>query len=146
MRILVDANVLLRAVGSNLTDRELANGAVQRLLKRRDEPVVVPQVLYEWWVVATRPRAVNGLGLDAPSAFSVLKTLESYFTLIPDDGSIYNEWRRLVAVFGVSGKNAHDARLVAAMNVHEINHILTFNRQDFTRYSQLTILTPAAIQ
>jgi predicted nucleic acid-binding protein len=44
-----------------------------------------------------------------------------------------------------TGKSTHDARLVAAMRVHQVTHILTFNIQDFTRYPGINILSPQAI-
>jgi predicted nucleic acid-binding protein len=37
--------------------------------------------------------------------------------------------------YGVSGVQAYDARLVAAMIVHHVMHILTFNTADFARYA-----------
>jgi hypothetical protein len=40
------------------------------------------------------------------------------------------------------GKNAHDARLVAAMRVHGLTHLLTFNAQDFRRYPGINVVTP----
>ena len=43
---------------------------------------------------------------------------------------------------GVSGKKTHDARLVAAMTVHRIDHILTFNTDDFARYTGIQVLHP----
>jgi predicted nucleic acid-binding protein len=48
---------------------------------------------------------------------------------------VYTEWRRLVVSFEVSGMQVHDARIVAAMIVHGVTHILTFNTADFVRYS-----------
>jgi hypothetical protein len=38
--------------------------------------------------------------------------------------------------------NAHDARLVAAMIVHGVTHLLTFNGADFARYSGIRITDP----
>jgi predicted nucleic acid-binding protein len=55
--------------------------------------------------------------------------------VLADAPSIYPEWKRLVLAFGVSGVQVHDARLVAAMKVNGITHILTFNTGDFVRYS-----------
>jgi hypothetical protein len=52
------------------------------------------------------------------------------------------EWQRLVVQHDVKGRNAHDARLVAAMNVHGVGHILTFNITDFTRYPGIIVLDP----
>ena len=42
----------------------------------------------------------------------------------------------------VLGKEAYDAKLVAAMRVHQIKRILTYNEQDFRRYEDLQILHP----
>ena len=43
------------------------------------------------------------------------------------------------------GKNAHDAHLVAAMMVHGIAQILTFNIADFQRYQSVTVLEPRQV-
>ena len=45
----------------------------------------------------------------------------------------------------VLGRNAHDPRLVAAMVVHGLTHLLTFNAGDFARYPGLTVLDPATV-
>lgn len=63
----------------------------------------------------------------------------------PDSDDVYPEWRRLVVTHAVSGKKAHDARLVAAMTVNGITHILTFNVDDFTRYAGINVLHPAQL-
>lgn len=47
---------------------------------------------------------------------------------------LQNAWEQLVQRYSVTGKSAHDARLVAAMVVHGVRGILTFNAHDFTRY------------
>lgn len=54
--------------------------------------------------------------------------------LLPDSPAIYPQWRQFVTTFNVSGVQVHDARLVAAMNVHGVTHILTLNTTDFVRY------------
>jgi predicted nucleic acid-binding protein len=43
----------------------------------------------------------------------------------------------------VSGKSAHDARIVAAMIVHGIERLVTFNVRDFKRYEGIIIITLA---
>jgi predicted nucleic acid-binding protein len=42
----------------------------------------------------------------------------------------------------VIGKNGPDARLVAAMFVHGINRLLTFNKTDFARYPFIGAVSP----
>jgi len=47
-----------------------------------------------------------------------------------------------VASHQVLGKNAYDARLAAAMEVHNVPNILTFNCGDFRRYSSVNAIHP----
>lgn len=103
--------------------------------------------MVEFWVVTTRPQAVNGLGLSTADADAERRRLESLFPLLPDPPDLYARWVGLVNQFGVSGKPAHDARIVAAMLAHELTHILTFNGGDFRRYAPLGIVAidPATV-
>lgn len=106
---------------------------------------LVPQALYEFWVVCTRPVAVNGLGKSAADSANELSNLKSFFTLLPDSPAIFPEWERLVTSLAVIGKGAHDARIVAAMIVNGVTHLLTFNDADFTRYAMISAITPDAV-
>ena len=45
----------------------------------------------------------------------------------------------------VKGKNVHDARIVAAMNVNGITQLLTFNTADFKRFPGIILLAPGAL-
>jgi predicted nucleic acid-binding protein len=65
--------------------------------------------------------------------------------LLPDGPPVYAAWRDLVAAHSVSGKQVHDARLVAAMMVHGVTHLLTLNTADFTRYREITAVHPRAL-
>ena len=67
MQILVDTNLLLRAAQPNLPHRSAALAAMQTCRFGGHELVLVPQVLYEFWVVATRSERQNGLGLTLPT-------------------------------------------------------------------------------
>ncbi len=50
----------------------------------------------------------------------------------------------MVVKHSVQGAKVHDTRLVAAMNVHGVARILTFNGNDFTRFG-IDILDPSVI-
>jgi len=63
---------------------------------------------------------------------------------MPETRAIYPAWKRLVIQYEVSGKPAHDARLVAAMQVHGISDILTFDRAGFSRYP-IKVVHPAEV-
>ena len=55
MRILLDTNVLLGIADKSHVMHQEAVDAVELLDERGHECVIVPQVIYEYWVVATRP-------------------------------------------------------------------------------------------
>jgi predicted nucleic acid-binding protein len=142
MSSLVDTNILTRIIHKTDPLHPAALGALAVLRRQNDDLFVVPQNLYELWVVCTRPAAQNGLGMSVDEIIAELVTLKQLFALLPDTATLFPEWERLVTQYQVVGKNAHDARLVAAMNVHGINRLLTFNAQDFQRYQGITILSP----
>jgi predicted nucleic acid-binding protein len=142
MRTLLDTNVVSRLTPSPHAINQVAVGAVAALTQHGDEIVIVPQNLYEFWVVATRPLAQNGQGLSPSQVQAEVTRLKSLFTLLDDTPAIYPQWEHLVTQHQVLGKNAHDARLVAAMLVHGITRLLTFNPGDFQRFTGISVLTP----
>jgi len=71
--------------------------------------------------------------------------LKSMFVLLPDTPAIYPVWESLVTQYQVSGKPAHDARLVAAMQVHGLTAILTFDRSGFSRFPGIEVVHPAEV-
>jgi predicted nucleic acid-binding protein len=145
MNVLLDTNILSRMAQPGHVQHQAALDATTALRFRGDVLCLVPQVLYEYWVVATRPAAVIGLGFPVPVVAAELIRIMSFFPLLPDTATIFPEWERLVTAHHVTGKNAHDARLVVAMSVHGLTHLLTFNTADFARYPGVTALDPAVV-
>lgn len=145
MRLLLDTNVLLRLAQVASPDHSAAKGAVLQLADDGHQLCLVPQVVYEFWVVATRPVEVNGLGMDPETAEKSLEGLARDYILLRDERGIFDRWRSLIRTYDVLGKNAHDARLVAAMLRHGLTHLITFNTADFVRYSGVVAHAPAAI-
>jgi hypothetical protein len=124
----------------------VALAAVEALERRGCKLIVAPQCLTEFWVAATRPKGEpsNGLGMSPQEARDFLAEFLSLYAFVEDTPAVFSEWFRLVQAFGVSGKPAHDARLVAVMRVHGIGRMLTFNTRHFRRYEGmgLTFLHP----
>ena len=144
MSVLVDTNVLLRRVQTGHAHHEIAIRAVSRLIQAREPTHFALQNIAEFWNVATRPIASNGFGYSIASVLHEVQKIEGSLTLLADTAATYAEWRRLVVQHSVTGVQVHDARLVAIMNVHKIDQLLTFNVDDFTKYG-IQVLTPAAI-
>lgn len=147
MRYLLDTNILLRIAQRNHPMHRDARECVRVLFRRNDVIQIVPQVLFEFWVVATRPVESNGLGLGVDVVKRKLERAEAFLDLLLDTAAIYHEWLRLVHAHSVAGVGAHDARIVAAMKVHGIQHLVTFNRDDFKRFhgTEITVITPEDI-
>ena len=138
----VDTNVLLRTTDAGKTAQSAAEGAIETLRLSGETLSIFPQNLIEFWAVATRPFANNGLGLSVAQAAAQLNSLKSMFPVLPDTPEIFSEWERIVVQHKVSGKQAHDARLVAAMNVRNLTQLLTFNTSDFKRFTGITAINP----
>lgn len=107
--------------------------SVARLLAAGDSVYFTLQNMPEFWNVATRPAAHNGLGFSVALALGEMEKIERFLTALPGSPAVYGEWKRLVVHHSVLGSKVHDARLVATMNVHGIRRILTFNSGDFAR-------------
>lgn len=145
MSYLVDTNIFLR-VANPADPRRAECVAVLDLLRgAEDDSFTCAQVLIEYWVTATRPTDVNGLGLDAAQSARNLDLMVSMFPCLPEPSDMAQRWRQVVEANGVLGKPAHDARLVALMQAHGISNILTLNVNDFTRYQEITPITPAEV-
>lgn len=145
MRILVDTNVLVRLAETGHASHATARAAVKTLSTDEHVLAIVPQVIYEFWAVATRGVAANGLGHEPPVAARLVEEFEALFVTLRDERAIYGRWRDLVTEKAVRGYKSHDARLVAAMGRHAIGHILTFNDRDFRRFDGVEILEPALV-
>jgi predicted nucleic acid-binding protein len=144
MRILLDSNVLLRLSLPNHPHSADAANAVE-LLQSRHQCVISPQAIYEFWVVATRPTDVNGLGYSPELAARERDWFLQLFNLLRDERAVYERWQELVDSYQIKGVRAHDVRYVAALQRHAITHFLTFNARDFRHFSGVVVLTPQQV-
>ena len=69
-------------------------------------------------------------------------SLERFYKLVPETPAVYTHWKAILNDFVVNGKLGHDAHLVAGMLANGITEILTFNDQDFIRFTGITTVNP----
>lgn len=143
MKSALDTNIALRFANRQDPQHALVAACVQRASDQGDELCIAAQVLYEFWVVATRPAEVNGLGLPVADAADAVARLRRSFTLLDDPARLVDEWLALCQRHDVKGKPAHDARLVAWMQLHAIARLITLNEGDFARFKEINCLNPA---
>jgi len=68
------------------------------------------------------------------------------FLFLLETPAIYPVWETPVTQHKVTGKPAHDARLVAAMQVHGLTAILTFDKTGFSRFPGIEVVHPEQIK
>jgi predicted nucleic acid-binding protein len=140
-RYLVDTNVLLRAADPHSVQYLVAVAAISKLTSQSDRIWLAPQVISEFWVVATRPANVNGFGWSFETVDAAVTRLLNEFPVLPETPNLFAEWHRLVVQYRVMGKQAHDARLIAIMKNNGVTHILTFNVNNFGAFD-ITVVSP----
>jgi predicted nucleic acid-binding protein len=143
--IQLDSGVLTRLAQKDHRDHAVAASCILVLHAQGETLGLLPQNIYEFWTVATRPRtAAEGLGLTPVQAKAQVERFVAMFTLqFTDDRGLYQQWSKLAETHSCSGKAAHDARIIAAMNLLGLSHLLTFNPRDFQRYTPaITLLNP----
>jgi predicted nucleic acid-binding protein len=145
MSIQLDTSILTRLCRPNDPAHTTARNAVAKLQAVGRILEIVPQNLYEFWTVATRPVAGNGLGLTVHEAHAEILRLRALFPLRLDDPAIVDVWESLVVAHVCKGKVSHDARLVGAMQMRGVQEILTFNVADFARFSGIFVIDPATV-
>lgn len=136
--------MLLRIVDTSSPKHASAVSAV-RIIGEQHRIVIVPQVAYEFWAVATRTVDANGLGMNVTQADQHLSDIVNEFPMLRDERGIAQHWWELVRKHAVTGVKSHDARIVAAMQRHGITQLLTFSARDFSIYSSIVVLTPESI-
>jgi predicted nucleic acid-binding protein len=141
-RWLVDTNVLVRVAQPASGPFETARSAVEALKVEGSSLHIVPQNLVEFWAVATRPPENNGLGMTDAEAIRNVNWLESALDLLPEPPETFDQWKGIVVRHRVRGKSVYDARLVAAMIVNGVDHLLTLNAADFARYPEVRAVHP----
>ena len=145
MDILADTNILIRRINRYDAQHKETRSALRLLAEQGHRVCIVPQNVIEFWTVSTRPQDRNGLGLLPSQVERIATRIESNFHLLPETAEIFPQWKRLVAAHSVSGLKVYDARLVASALVSGIQDILSFNGDDFRRYTGVRIIHPRDI-
>jgi predicted nucleic acid-binding protein len=149
MAYLLDTSILGRLANRADPKYSVADTAVAKLFHAQEVLHITAQNLIEFRNVATRPVAVNGLGLTASEAESKAAIFEASFSFLPETPDIFPDWKSLVSALSVIGKQVHDARLVAICQVYGVSHLLTFNANHFATLARgtkgLVIVDPASV-
>jgi predicted nucleic acid-binding protein len=142
MAVLIDASALLRVHDTRHPQRQAMSLLLVPDRAARHRLCLCAQTMIEFWVVATRPPANNGFGLTPHEVSADLDRYLKLLPRLPEPPDVADRWLRLVTHHGVSGKPAHDVRLVALMEAHGVRRLLTLNPGDFARYPNVECVAP----
>ncbi|MCC5664403.1 type II toxin-antitoxin system VapC family toxin [Nostoc sp. CHAB 5784] len=142
---LLDTNIIIRFTDTNSPEYDLINNAISQILVEGGQCFITSQVITEFWVVATRPITVNGLGWTVEKTEQAVQMLINQFDLLEETPAIFPQWLSLVTSHKILGKRAHDLRIQAVMLAHNTSHILTLNPQDFVAIEGLIIIHPNSL-
>ncbi len=133
-RVFIDTNILIYASISGSPFCQLARDAIQRLEKEHAELFISRQVLREYLASMTRPDMLTK-ELSRKSVVNAVRNFEEDFTVFNDDPVVTEQLLELIETVSVSGKQIHDANIVATMLVNDVHELLTHNVSDFKRFS-----------
>lgn len=130
----VDTNVLLRSLIDQFPESKACREAVFAQRKAGAEMWISRQVVRELLVQLTHPRTLT-TPLTPEQVQTQVKTILTLFRVADETSVTTQTLLTLMDDYPVSGKQIHDANIVAAMLTNGIDTLLTLNAADFNRYS-----------
>jgi predicted nucleic acid-binding protein len=132
--IFIDTNVLVFATIPSSPFHQPAIAALHALAQTGVETWISRQVVREYLVQLTRP-GVLPLPLSAQLAGQQAETLTTLYRVADENGAVFRELLTLLRAGLASGKQVHDANVVATCLAWGIPRLLTHNVADFQRFS-----------
>ena len=126
----IDTNILVYA---NLALSPFHAQAVERLHSLNDCNVdlwISRQILREYLVAMTRPGDLTGQ-IPIPSLVEDVRYFSDRFCVAEENPEVTEQLMLLMEQIPTSGRQIHDANIVAIMQVYSIQNLLTHNVADF---------------
>ena len=133
---MLDTSILLTATNESRAGHEQALDVINSWPAQGTTLYTSGQIIREYLSVATRPAALNGLGLTVPDALDNARAFRSRMLLLAEDAKVADRLAELLEESKSSGKQVHDANVVATMLVYGVDLVVTLNTGDFARFAQ----------
>ena len=132
--VFVDTNVLLAATVPSRAEHEAATRVLNDWPQRGVRLCTSGQILREYLVVATRPAEVNGLALEMAEARANVAAMLARMRFLEENPLVFARLQSLLDGVDCSGKQVHDANVVATALIHDVESIVTANVDHFLRF------------
>jgi len=139
--VFVDTNVLVYATRPSVAQHAAALAALTRLEGEGSTLWVSPQVLREYLAAVTRPQATAS-ALQMATAIADVRRFRAAFDVAGERPSVLDRLLDLLATHSGTGRQVHDANIVATMLEQGIRRLLTFNAADFRRFARIIHIEP----
>jgi predicted nucleic acid-binding protein len=139
--VFVDTNVLVYATRPAAAEYTAALAALTRLEGEGSTLWVSSQVLREYLAVVTRPQATVP-ALPMATALADVRKFRAAFDTAEERPNVLDRLLDLLAAHRGSGRQVHDANVVATMLEHGVRRLLTFNAADFRRFARIIDIEP----
>ena len=137
--VVVDTNVLLAATDRSRDHHEAATRFLNEEVRRL---AVCPQVVREYLAVASRPVAVNGLGLSCEDAVANVEQFLEGLEVLAEGPATTRSLMNLVVTCPSVGNQVHDANVVAVALAHRAVAIVTDTARHFARFAHMVVVEP----
>ena len=143
---LLDTNVLVYAEQDMSPHHGASKSLRDRVLTGEVAACISPQVLNEFFAIATNPRRVD----QALSVQEAIDQVKKYYRAkrlikIYPGTNIIERVISLLETRPVSGADIHDLHLVATILENDVTRIYTYNAADFAHISEIEVLNPEEI-
>jgi predicted nucleic acid-binding protein len=135
--LFVDTNILVFATDADSPFQSAAETELEQWRKQGTHLYIGVQVLREYLAVTTRPASGQVAPPDYPAILGNMASFRSEFHVLEDTRLASEKLGEMVQRFAVKGRQVHDANIAASMLIHGLQHLLTHNASDFTRFSPL---------
>lgn len=134
--VFVDTNVLIYGTRPLSGHHAVAERALTRLASDGSPLWVSPQVLREYLAAVTRPQA-TAPALPIATAIADVCRFRVVFQMAEERPGVLDRLLQILATHRATGRQVHDANIVATRLGHGERNILTFNEADFRRFAGL---------
>jgi predicted nucleic acid-binding protein len=132
-RLFVDTNILVYVTDPQAPEHARAVSALFAAQSRGMSLMISMQVLREYLAVATR----NKSNVQLRNVFENVRLFRRRLKVVEDRRRTMDYLLRLLEEVPTTGRQIHDANIVATMQANNIRSLLTHNTADFKRFSHL---------
>jgi len=139
--VFVDTNVWVARIIEEHVFHQRALDKLNELSEHEELFCISSQIIREFISVCTL-----GRGLSRPLTWEEIQpqidTLLSQTVLLHENEASIRKLVEIGKLHSVKGKQIHDTNIAATMLAHGLSRLLTFNPDDFKRFTEIEVIAP----